>query len=58
MTYPHIDAATRIMDMVENKRREARGRERNSAHPRMNRYYEGRTDMAAEILREIQAGNY
>ena len=58
MTYPHIDAATRIMDMVENKRRESKGAERRALTDLSRMHRAGATDMAAEILREIQAGNY
>jgi hypothetical protein len=61
MTIRDTDQATRIAAMVELKRRESRKRERQyrGSWTDVNRAYErGRTDMAAEILREIEAGKY
>ena len=55
------DQAKRIAAMVEAKRREAKTRERqyHGNWTEVNRAYErGRTDMAAEILREIEGGQF
>jgi hypothetical protein len=46
--------AARIAAMVEAKRRLSRSRERNGTEA----YNRGRTDMAAEILREIEGGEW
>jgi hypothetical protein len=60
MTVRDTSQAERIESMIELKRRAARSRERATLIRlgAADSYERGRTDMAAEILREIQAGRF